>query len=374
MSGDNPPSDSQSDLPSDLPPEYAEAYRRGYERALREGPGAAGAAPPTAAGPPAERRTEPPVQQAPGSAEPSADSGEPTQAWSVEQYHGLHRASASEPTRAVERPAPDDRPVYAGYAARDDRPFLPGTGDPSRDADRQDGPDERRRKLLPPLVLVGLALLLVVTAYGLGRVFSSGVGEADATVEEPDGVTLSEDGAATPSQSAEGGPAKKPAPSTYRGPVDAVAVGSATASCQSDDSVDSAGRAVTYEPAKVYDGDLSTAWRCDGSGAGEQVSLALPEEVTVGEVGLVPGYAKTDPASGVDRYAENNRLTKVRWTFADGTSFVQTMSGSATDRDMRRMRIPRTTSDQVTLEILGSERGARNTVAISEVWIGAARA
>ena len=373
MSGDNPRSDSQSDLPSDLPPEYAEAYRRGYERALREGSGAAGAGPPTAAEQPAERRPEPPVQQAPESGGPTG-LDEPTQAWSAEQYRGLHRASASEPTRTVERPAPDDRPVYAGYAAPDDRPFLPGTDDPARDAGRQDDPDERRRKLLPPLVLVGLALLLVVTAYGLGRVFSSGVGEADATVEEPDGVTLSEDGAATPSESAGGGPTKKPAPSAYRGPVDAVAVGSATASCQSEDSVDSAGRAVTYEPAKVYDGDLSTAWRCDGSGAGEQVSLALPEEVTVGEVGLVPGYAKTDPASGVDRYAENNRLTKVRWTFADGTSFVQTMSGSATDRDLRRMRIPRTASDQVTIEILGSERGARNTVAISEVWIGAARA
>ena len=115
MSGDNPPSDSQSDLPSDLPPEYAEAYRRGYERALREGPGAAGAAPPTAAGPPAERRTEPPMEQAPAPAEPSADSGEPTQAWSVEQYHGLHRASASEPTRVVERPAPSsDRVTPSG--------------------------------------------------------------------------------------------------------------------------------------------------------------------------------------------------------------------------------------------------------------------
>ena len=98
-----------------------------------------------------------------------------------------------------------------------------------------------------------------------------------------------------------------------------MAVGSATASCQSDDSVDSAGRAVTYEPAKVYDGDLHRVAlrRLRRRGAGQP---ALPEEVTVGEVGLVPGYAKTDPASGVDRYAENNRLTKVRWTFADGTS------------------------------------------------------
>jgi hypothetical protein len=92
--------------------------------------------------------------------------------------------------------------------------------------------------------------------------------------------------------------------------------------------------------------------------------------MAVAEVGLVPGYAKTDAASGVDRYAENNRITKVRWRFDDGTTHVQTMSGSPGDRSMRTMRVPETSTRRVVLEILASQRGPRNTVAISEIRIG----
>jgi hypothetical protein len=85
---------------------------------------------------------------------------------------------------------------------------------------------------------------------------------------------------------------------------------------------------------------------------------------------MVPGYAKTDPASGVDRYAENNRITKVRWTFDDGKSYVEKMSGDPGDRSMRTMRIPKTPSSRVVIEILASQPGPRNTVAISEIRIG----
>ncbi len=73
----------------------------------------------------------------------------------------------------------------------------------------------------------------------------------------------------------------------------------------------------------------------------------------------MPGYAKTDPANGVDRYAENNRITRVRWRFDDGTTFVQRMSANPGDRSMRTMRIPVTQTSRVVLEILGSQ--ARTT-------------
>lgn len=90
----------------------------------------------------------------------------------------------------------------------------------------------------------------------------------------------------------------------------------------------------------------------------------------MGEIGLVPGYAKTDPASGVDRYAENNRITRVRWTFPDGTSVVQRLDGSPTNRSMQSLRVKPVQADSVTIEVLRSVRGARNTVAVSEVQIG----
>ena len=86
----------------------------------------------------------------------------------------------------------------------------------------------------------------------------------------------------------------------------------------------------------------------------------------------MPGYAKTDPRSGADRYAENNRITRVRWTFSDGTSVVQRLDGSATNRELQTVRIPLTEANQVVVEVLASERGSRNTIAVSEVRLGAA--
>jgi hypothetical protein len=143
------------------------------------------------------------------------------------------------------------------------------------------------------------------------------------------------------------------------------------ASCQSDTSRDAAGNPTAYEPANAHDEDLSTAWRCDGSGVGQRFTVQVPAGTVVGEVGLVPGYAKTDPATGVDRYAENNRITRVRWTFDDGSTFVQRMSGSADDRRLRTRRVPATETGQVVVEILASEPGPRDTVAISEIRVAA---
>jgi hypothetical protein len=94
--------------------------------------------------------------------------------------------------------------------------------------------------------------------------------------------------------------------------------------------------------------------------------------VDVAEVGLVPGYAKTDPASGVDRYAENNRITRVRWTLSDGVSIVQRLDPDPTSRAVQLLRVPPTQTDTITLEILGVRRGPRNTTAISQIVVRSA--
>jgi hypothetical protein len=151
--------------------------------------------------------------------------------------------------------------------------------------------------------------------------------------------------------------------------VQAVGITGATASCQSGDSVDVAGNPVTYEPARAHDADLSTAWRCPGNGRGERLTLTLPDSTVVAQVGLVPGYAKTDPASGEDRYAQNNRITRVRWHFDDGSSYVQRMRGNPGDRSLRTFRVPETVTSWVELEILASAAGPRDTVAISELAV-----
>lgn len=314
MSDPTAPDSRPGDLPPDLPPEYADAYRRAYERALRGG-------------------VEP---------EPEPAHAEPEPTMRIEGYEDLF---AEEP---------------AG------RPYR----EPTHRVDVAPHNDERPAWLVPAL-LAGLVVLLIAGAYGLGLLFSSSVEDADVSSDEPDGVVLGEDGSksVSPSGSDDGG---NPKAGRYDGRTDAATIGGATASCEAPPSVDAAGNRIRYEPANTYDGDLSTAWRCNGDGVGQTLTLSLPAKSRVGEVGLVPGYAKTDPRSGADRYRENNRITRVRWTFPDGTSIVQRLDGSPTNRELQTVRIPLTEAGQVTIEVLASVRGARNTVAVSEVRIGAA--
>ncbi len=141
--------------------------------------------------------------------------------------------------------------------------------------------------------------------------------------------------------------------------------------CTSKPAVDAAGDEVTYEAGNLTDGAADTTWRCDGKAVGERIKLRLGEELPIGQVGLVPGYAKTDDVSHQDRFAENNRVTRVRWTIGD-IEVVQRMSGAADDRNLQLIRVPRTTTDKVELEILAVKKGPRNKTAISEIQMGRA--
>ncbi|WP_425491715.1 discoidin domain-containing protein [Nocardioides mesophilus] len=156
------------------------------------------------------------------------------------------------------------------------------------------------------------------------------------------------------------------------GITQAAVVAGTSASCEADSSVDAAGNQIAYPPQNAVDQDTTTAWRCDGSGVGQTLTLTLGQGTRIGEVGLIPGYAKTDPRSGVDRYAENNRITRVRWRFDDGSSVEQRLDGTAANRSLQTLRIPVTTSGSVVLEVLDSTPGSRDTMAVSEVRIGTA--
>jgi hypothetical protein len=249
---------------------------------------------------------------------------------------GYERARRSfEPTVPLDRP-PGLRP-RAAHAV-----MTTGLLEPGRSP---------RRKVLTGAGVALVCAALVGGAFVVGRMVA-------------DGNSLGNAGA-------EAAPASPPAPEAYGGSVRAVDVAGSSATCQSAASVDAAGNPVTYEPGQAHDSDLTTAWRCDGAGTGERFTVELPQAVEVAEVGIVPGYAKTDPANGVDRYAENNRITRVRWHLDDGSTFVQRMSADAADRSMRTMRIPPTKSQSVVLEILRSKQGSRDTVAISELRVAA---
>ena len=146
-----------------------------------------------------------------------------------------------------------------------------------------------------------------------------------------------------------------------------------TVGCQAQQSTDGAGATVVYAPEQMSDGKMNTAWRCNGNGVGQVVTFGFPAETTIGQVGLVNGYAKVDPASGAERYGEYRRITKVTWTFANGTSFQQSLNDGVTT--MQKLSIPSQPGDQVTLTIEastdpGSTARGRDAVVISEVVFG----
>jgi hypothetical protein len=143
--------------------------------------------------------------------------------------------------------------------------------------------------------------------------------------------------------------------------------------CQAPQSADDAGNPVSYVPEQMSDGRMDTAWRCNGDGIGQVVTFEFPAGATIVEVGLVNGYAKVDPASGAKRYGEYRRITKVTWTFADGTTIQQSLNDGVTT--MQKLRIPSQQGDHVTLTIEastgpGSTARGRDAVVISEVGFG----
>ncbi len=164
---------------------------------------------------------------------------------------------------------------------------------------------------------------------------------------------------------------QKPGPGAWDGEVSRIDDLRADAGCTSEPGVDASGEEVDYSAANLVDGRSDTAWRCDGQAFGEQLTLELANELPVVEVGLIPGYAKTDERSDEDRYAQNNRVTRVRWTIGD-TEIDQRLRPNPKDRSLRAVRVPRTETDTVQLEILMVKKGPRNTTAISEVYLGRA--
>jgi len=223
---------------------------------------------------------------------------------------------------------------------------------------------------VPALFAAG-ALVLVLGAYAVGSALSDGGPESDGAATAASATRTTEPArGSSPSKSASSEPTTSPG--GWDGPVDEVTVDAISADCTAPASNDSDGRRVTYVPKNATDGKAQTAWRCSGTAVGQKLTLRLGGDTDVAEVGLIPGYAKTDPASGVDRYAENNRITKVRWTLADGMSIVQRLDPDPSSRAMQLLRVPRTTTDTVTLEILAVKHGSRNTSAISEISLAEA--
>ncbi len=191
-----------------------------------------------------------------------------------------------------------------------------------------------------PLLLALLALLLVLGAYAVGRTFADKVNNDSGPSSEPS-VVMSERGAKREKQPVT---TQAPGKGAWDGAVERITGVRAKADCTSAPGRDASGAKVSYAAANLTDGVADTTWRCDGTAIGKKITLQLPRKTAIGEVGLIPGYAKTDETSGADRYAQNNRVTRVRWTIGD-IVVDQKLGRSSTDRSLRLLRVPRSEAD-----------------------------
>jgi hypothetical protein len=191
--------------------------------------------------------------------------------------------------------------------------------------------------------------------------------------DDPDSAVVADSTPSAPTtKDAEPGKTDQPAPTaTATGALVPVLATAADASCTAPPSSDAAGNKVTYPAANAIDGDDTTAWRCVGDGKNVRLVFQLPPDTRIAEVGIIPGYAKTDPASGDDRYAENNRITLVRWTLGDGVQVEQQLNPDPSRRDVQTLTVPVTSTGSVELEILATDKGRRNNTAISTVTFAA---
>ena len=158
----------------------------------------------------------------------------------------------------------------------------------------------------------------------------------------------------------------------YQGRVKAIGGVRATASCVSDPAVDSEHKLVRYDAEFIVDDKPETAWRCNGSGEGQQITLTLTHPSRIVGVGMINGYAKA--FGDVDLYPQYRRVRTVRWTMPDGTWFNQDFTDD--DQDLQKVMIPpRTVKGDITLTIIATTQPGllgeptRDSVLISTVQL-----
>ena len=287
---------------------------------------------------------------------PGRRRGRPAGSGTTHPSATARRAAGSGTTHRTRPPAPPPDPAPITPPAWPPPTPLAPPGIPPHG--RVPAPPPGRPSRVPLVVgVVGIVAVLVVL----------GVAAASALRPVTAAGTVSQTGSA---------PAPVARPRTT--PVLAAAP-SATAACVSAPSKDGAGVAVTYNPGEVLDGRTDTAWRCDGDGVGQQLRVDLGRRVTVTGIGIVPGYAKTDPADGADRYAQNRRISRVRYTFDDGTSVEQQLDTDPARRDRQTLALTADATTSVTVTVLASVPGQQvgqyppsDKVAISELQVAAA--
>jgi serine/threonine-protein kinase len=152
------------------------------------------------------------------------------------------------------------------------------------------------------------------------------------------------------------------------GPAQLLTIGAddVTATSTAEPGVDAAGETVEYGASNVVDGDATTTWRTPGDGIGEALVLDLGQSVHVTRIGLIPGYAKVDPADQTDRFFENRRVVEVEYSFTDGSTATQEFEESP---ELQSVDVDETTETVTVTIVATTSHGGRDYTPISEVEV-----
>ncbi|MBM7806965.1 hypothetical protein JOD57_002802 [Geodermatophilus bullaregiensis] len=252
----------------------------------------------------------------------------------------------------------------------------------SSDLDPIDEPEPRPRRGRALPWVVGLAAAGVLAVGGYAVVDRSAPDDAVTAASDGDAPVFGAPSSGTPSSAASSSAAPSQTPETSpspeagassavprpTGPPSTLQPVSVTATCRAPDGVDSAGSTVTYQPEHTLDGVPATAWRCPGAAVDAQLTFDFGGPVLLASAGLVPGYAKIDPADGTNRFTENRTVTAVTWEFDDGTSSGQSVPAPQPSLATSHLPAPVSTT-RVVLRIAdtGNDTALRDFTAISDV-------
>ena len=172
-------------------------------------------------------------------------------------------------------------------------------------------------------------------------------------------------------------PTQQPAGPSNQQP-DAVVVESITATCTAPPSTDAAGELTAFEPVLMLDGDVTTAWRCPGDGRDQRVVLDFGRPYRLTAIAIIPGYAKTDPQDGTDRYRQNRRISEVLYSLdpQSGAGLGLALNPAPDLRSPQVLDVGGVVTSTVTVHLLASVPGEPTNgqppsdhVAISELVV-----
>lgn len=280
---------------------------------------------------------------------------------------GWRTDTAERPAVRVPTTPPTNPPTPAGDAARVLPPALPVS---PADADRPARSTERQPAPAWIAWLV-VAAVLVVTAFVGAVLVVRDPGDTTATDPGPAKAAPTDAPAAEPSAEAtEEQPTEEPA-QPVGDPVDVTASATVAVPRAAPSNNDVTGELVTFVGENLLDGNATTCWRMAGDASGSTITFTFAAPVTLTEVGLVNGYAKTsvdDAGRAFDWYHGNRRVLSVEWVVA-GQTFAQDL-GDTTELQALAIDPVETSTVELRLTAVsppGTGSTGRDYTAISDV-------